>query len=81
MAKKTYCELCGKEEVEIAVVPTRYNKDTGEKKTELVCPDVSCVRGCEQNGGHRLKRVNFWAGGWNNHKCVRCGEDYSGSFY
>jgi hypothetical protein len=75
----TYCELCGtKEEQELT---GRFSKESGEPLLRGRCPNLKCVRGCE-DAGHEW---SSWSGTWltpnRKRKCGRCGDEEWSGYY
>jgi len=58
-----YCLACGEKLMEVK--SGYYYGDTGEPIREKICPNLTCRRGCDQEG-HKWK----W---WDSSTCKRCG--------
>lgn len=71
-----YCTSCGRTLVLVYVTGDELDERTGQQVVyeRERCPNTSCVRGCEENGGHQYK-------GWFSKKCKRCGDLLNCSYY
>ena len=81
-----FCENCGIQLKER--LSKKYDSDTGEKFKEKYCPNVSCIRGCEDNGGHIYSKRPWYRAFYqppsyftsSEKICIGCGYYHSGSF-
>ncbi len=83
--KEKYCPVCGTKNIFVAInngYKKRFDEQTGKRIMQARCPNTSCPKGCEENGGHEW---SGWSGGWftsnRTRKCERCGEEESSGYY
>ena len=55
--KPIFCHFCGSK-LETRPIRNSYNTQTGKQNTERYCPNLTCKKGCIENGGHILQTLD-----------------------